>query len=122
MKINRAPAFGGYYVAVVPPQVSHDLQNDPDWIDSANAGEPDRRFRGELRTYAGVKFVEHTNPYLEDGTGAEGTYAVATARLGPHLPDLRARPGRVRGPVDRGRVRRTTRGSSSSTARTRPTR
>lgn len=79
LKINRAPAFGGYYVAVVPPQVSHDLQNDPDWIDSANAGEPDRRFRGELRTYAGVRFVEHTNPYLEDGTGDEGTYAVATA-------------------------------------------
>lgn len=75
LKINRAPMFNGYYVAVIPPQVSHDLQNDPDWIDASNHGDPTRRFRGELKTFAGCRFVEHTNPHVEDATGTEGAYA-----------------------------------------------
>lgn len=75
LKLNRAPMWGGYYVGIVPPQVSHDLQNDPDWIDSANWGDPSRRFRGELKTYAGCRFVENTNAFIEDGTGTEGVYA-----------------------------------------------
>lgn len=75
LKINRAPSFQGYYVAVIPPHVSHDLQNDPDWIDAANHGDIGRRFRGELKTYAGCRFVEHTNPHVEDATGTEGTFS-----------------------------------------------
>lgn len=75
LKINRAQMFAGYYVAVIPPQVAHDLQNDPDWIDASNYGDPTRRFRGELKTFAGCRFVEHTNPHVEDATGSEGTYA-----------------------------------------------
>ena len=78
LKLNRAPTFNGYYIAVVPPQIAHDLQNDIDWVDASNAGDPERRFRGELSSYAGIKFVEHTNPFLEDGTGTEGTFATAT--------------------------------------------
>lgn len=77
LKINRAPAFNGYYIAVIPPQVSHDLQGDNDWIDASNHGEPDRRFRGELKTFAGCRFVEHTNPFVEDAEGVEGTFSNA---------------------------------------------
>lgn len=79
LKINRAPTFQGNYIAVIPPQVSADLQNDPDWIDAANYGDPARRFRGEIKTIYGCRFVEHTNPHMEDLTGAEHTYAVAAA-------------------------------------------
>lgn len=77
LKINRAPTFSGMYVAVVPPQVSGDLQNDPDWIDAVNYGDPSRRFRGEIKSYAGCRFVEATNPFQEDCTGTEGVYASA---------------------------------------------
>ncbi len=77
LKINRAPMISGHYVAVIPPQVSHDLQNDPDWQDASNYGDPTRRFRGELKTYAGCRFVEHTNPHVEDAAGTEGTFSLA---------------------------------------------
>lgn len=84
LKINRATTFGGSYVAVIGPQVAHDLQNDPDWIDSRNYGSPESRFRGELGKYAGVRFVEQTNSFLESSAGSEGTWAVtgsATTQL-----------------------------------------
>lgn len=74
LKLNRAPTWSGYYVAIVPPQISRDLQNDPDWIDAANYGATEKRFKGELGRMYGVRFVEHTNPFIEDGTGTEGVY------------------------------------------------
>ncbi len=74
LKLNRAPTFNGMYVAAIPPQVSADLQNDPDWIDAANWGDPERRFRGEIKTFAGCRFVEHTNAFVEDAAGTEGYY------------------------------------------------
>lgn len=77
--INRAPKFGDRYVAIIPPQVAYDLQNDPDWIDAANYGDPSRRFRGELKDMYGCRFVEQTNPFQEDATGTEGTFAVAAS-------------------------------------------
>lgn len=80
LKINRSPMFGGYYVAVICPQVGYDMQNDPDWIDAANWGDPTRRFRGELKTYAGCRFVEATNPMVEDATGTEGVYSVPASQ------------------------------------------
>lgn len=77
LKINRAPQFGGYYVAVIPPQVSYDLQNDPDWIDASNYGDPARRFKGELKTMHGCRFVEHTNPFIADGASTEHAFSNA---------------------------------------------
>jgi N4-gp56 family major capsid protein len=74
LKINRAPTFGGFYVAAICPQVSADLQNDPDWIDAANWGDPGRRFKSEIKTFAGCRFVEHTNPFVEDTAGSEYSY------------------------------------------------
>lgn len=81
LKINRAPTFGGMYVAAIPPQTSGDLQNDPDWIDASNYGDPQRRFKSEVKTFAGCRFVEHTNPFTEDSNGTEYVYVNnATAR------------------------------------------
>lgn len=78
LKVNRAPTFaGGMYVAAICPQNAADLQNDPDWIDAANWGDPDRRFKGEIKNFAGCRFVEHTNPFIQDVTGTEYVYAGA---------------------------------------------
>lgn len=78
LKIARAPTIGGMYVAIIPPQTAGDLQNDPDWIDAANWGDPQRRFRGEVKNFAGLRFVEHTNPFIEDASGTEGYFAGTT--------------------------------------------
>lgn len=79
LEINRAPAWGGNYVGVIPSQVAHDIQNDPDWIDANNYKGNDARFRGELGMFGNVRFVKHTNPYQEDGGGSEGTFAIAAS-------------------------------------------
>lgn len=74
LKLNRAPTFGGQYVAAICPQVSGDLQNDPDWIDASNYGDPTRRFKMEVKTFAGCRFVEHTNPFTENCAGTEHVF------------------------------------------------
>lgn len=74
LKIGRATGWQGYFMAVVPPQVSHDIQNDPDWAEAQNYAGSDARFRGELGRWAGCRFVEHTNPFVELSGGTEGTY------------------------------------------------
>lgn len=75
-KLARATGWGGYFVALICPQIAYDMQNDPDWIDASNFGDPQARFKGELKTYAGCRFVEHTNPMITDASsGALGTYA-----------------------------------------------
>ncbi len=74
---NRARHWGGDYVGVICPEMSFDLQNDPDWIDASNYGKPDQRFKGELGKYGNVRFVMSTNPFQESGLGSEGTFAIA---------------------------------------------
>jgi N4-gp56 family major capsid protein len=70
LKINRAPSFGGKYVAAIPMQVTYDLQNDPDWLEVNKRAQPSRIFNGEIGEYGGVKFVEHSNPFRESTTAA----------------------------------------------------
>jgi N4-gp56 family major capsid protein len=78
LKVNRAPTFGGYYVAVLPPQVSRDVMEDGDWIEASKYGAPNQLFKGELGRMDGIRFVEATNPFIENGSGgAEGTFAAS---------------------------------------------
>ncbi len=72
LKINRGKPFGGAYVAVVPPHVSRDLQNDDNWIWADRYAGSTKIFKGELGMLNGVRYVEATNPFIENAT--EGTY------------------------------------------------
>lgn len=72
LKINRARKIGGYYVGVIPPQTSRDLMDDDDWLKSAEYSDVEKLYKGELGRIHGVRFVEATNPFIEDET--EGTY------------------------------------------------
>jgi len=74
LKINRARKIGGRYVGVICPQVSSDLQNDPRWVEVNNYASGTRIFNGELGEFRGCRFVEATNPFIEDSTGSEGTH------------------------------------------------
>lgn len=74
LKINRAAGWGGYYMAAICPQVARDLQNDGDWLLTHQYAADENIFKGEIGKWAGIRFVEHTNPFIEDSTNAEGTY------------------------------------------------
>ena len=75
LKVNRAPKFGGKYVCVIPPQVSHDFMQDEDWLSASKYGSVTQLFKGELGELDGVRYVEATNPFIEDDT--LGTYDAA---------------------------------------------
>lgn len=77
LKINRAMGWSGYFMAVVCPQVSRDLQNDGDWLLTHQYAQDEAVFKGEIGKWAGVRFVEHTNPFKEQSGGTEGTYSTA---------------------------------------------
>lgn len=70
---ERAPkARGGTYVAVTPPQVLFDLEQDTKFIDAGTRGTSEGLFTGEMGTWYGVRIIRGTQPWVENAT--EGTY------------------------------------------------
>lgn len=71
--INKAPRIQGGYVCIVPEQVAHDLQQDPDWIWAKTYGDGGKNLlNGELGMLDAVRYVRSTEPFIEAGT--QGTY------------------------------------------------
>lgn len=64
LKNNKAPQFvrngKGYYVAVVSPNTTFDLQSDPVWQDVSKYANTEQLFTGEIGKLFGVIFVEST--------------------------------------------------------------
>ncbi len=75
LKINRSPKIGGAYAGIIAPQISRDMMNDPDWLEAHRYQDAVKIFNGELGRLHGIRFVEATNPWIEDE--AEGTYDAA---------------------------------------------
>jgi N4-gp56 family major capsid protein len=73
LKINRAPMINGSYVCIAPPQVTRDLMNDDDWLQAHKYSDVQPLYKGEVGSFHGTRFVEDTNPYIEDD-GTKGTY------------------------------------------------
>ena len=76
LRVNRAPKFGGDYVAVIPPQGSYDFFNDPKWVDVSKYAAAKQIFKGELGYWYGVRIVEAGNPFVESSAedGTEGAF------------------------------------------------
>lgn len=72
LKQQRAPTFGGYYAAVLAPEVTRDLQLDNAWVTVSQYADAERIFRGEVGRYFGARVVEATNPFRE--SAVQGTY------------------------------------------------
>ena len=49
---------GGYYVAVIHPDVAEDLRNDVAWLDAHKYAEPEELFSGQIGRLHGVRFLE----------------------------------------------------------------
>ena len=66
LRVNNARPSGGYFTAVMAPEVARDLMNDDDWLEASKYGSPDQLFRGEVGRYMGVRVVTTTNPYRQN--------------------------------------------------------
>lgn len=86
LKNNRAPTFGGKYVAHLPPQLVRDLLEDANFREVVRQNHADRIFKGEIGEYYGVRVVENTNPFIEENT--EGTYDAAFGGAGTNTTGL----------------------------------
>ncbi len=77
LKTAKVPTINGGYVAIVSPQVLHDIRQDTDWVTAAtrvNGGQA--LYKREAISLDGVRYVEQTNPFQET---VYGTYSASGA-------------------------------------------
>ncbi len=60
LKTQNAEKINGDYVAIIHPDVSYDLMNDPEWKYPHQYADPKEIYEGEIGKVAGVRFVEST--------------------------------------------------------------
>lgn len=60
LKAQNAEKIRGSYVAIIHPDVSYDLMNDPNWKYPNQYADPSHIFEGEIGRIEGVRFVEST--------------------------------------------------------------
>ena len=87
LKKNRAKKFDrpgnrGYFVAIVGPDATYDLQDDPDWKAVASYQSAEKIYDGEIGKLYGVVFVETTEAKIFAGGGAGGIDIASTAVFG----------------------------------------
>ncbi len=72
LRVNKAPKLRGKYVCLLPPQVMQDLCTDSRYETAFQGRGNDGVYKGQIGELDGFRFVEHTNPFIEDET--YGTY------------------------------------------------
>ena len=86
LKKNRAPQFvrggKGYYVAIVGPETTYDLQSDPIWQDVSKYSAAEQIYDGEIGKLFGVIFVETTQAKIFEDAGTDGRDVGATFVFG----------------------------------------
>lgn len=75
LKVSKAPKINGEYVCVIPPQLTHDLRKDTDWLEAAKYSSVKHLYKDEIGSLDGVRYVEATNPFIEGST--YGTFSAA---------------------------------------------
>lgn len=79
LKVNKAPKKNGFYVAIVGPQVAHDVQQDSRWLNVHTYSANTELFNGEIGKLDGIRYVETNNVWGESAT--EGTRDTATPTI-----------------------------------------
>lgn len=60
LKNNKAKRIKGYYVGIIHPDISYDLQDDDAWVEASKYAGSEQLFTGEIGKVHGVRFVETT--------------------------------------------------------------
>lgn len=79
---NNAQRFDEYWVAVVHPNTSYDIQGASEWINTREYSDPKDLYSGELGMLYGVRFVQTTNAKVFTGAGAAGIDVYGTLVFG----------------------------------------
>lgn len=79
LRKSKATTFeDGDFITVLSPEVSYDLVQHAKWEEPAKYAGAKQIFKRELGRLYGVRYVECTNPYLEDNNNdTEGSYNAA---------------------------------------------
>ena len=67
LKTQNAEKINGSYVAIIHPDISYDLMNDPQWQNVKTYCDPKDMYEGEVGRIAGVRFVETTEAKIFRG-------------------------------------------------------
>lgn len=59
-KKNARKFSDGYYHAIIDPDMTYDLTNDPQWQDVAKYAKPEQMLKGEIGKMHGFRFMEAT--------------------------------------------------------------
>lgn len=83
LKAQDAPMLdGGYYAAIIHPNVAYDLMRDPEWIDWQKHTSPEHMYNGEIGRISNVVFFESTEAKIFEGGGASSANVYATLIIG----------------------------------------
>ena len=88
LKSQNAEKIGGAYVAIIHPDVSYDLMNDPSWKYPNQYADPAHIFEGEIGKIEGVRFIESSEAkifHAEDLAEDSRTLQVAEAVSNTHF-------------------------------------
>lgn len=83
LKRQNAPKIDGSYVAIVHPDVAHDIMSEKDgWVDVNKYSNAEKIFEGEIGKIAGIRVVENTEAKIFMGGGASSGNVYSTLVLG----------------------------------------
>lgn len=80
LKNQNAKKINGSYVAIIHPDVSFDLTEDPKW-EAVKTYDPSDLYEGEIGRLHGVRFVETTEAKVWENAGANGKSVYSTLVL-----------------------------------------
>ncbi len=78
LKVMNAEPINGDYVAIIHPDCTYDLTNDPDWKAPHQYKDTTELYSGEIGKIAGCRFVETTEAKKFINAGASGRDVYAT--------------------------------------------
>ena len=81
LKVQNADKIGDSFVAIIHPDVTYDLTNDPDWKAPHQYVDTDHMYTGEIGKIAGVRFVETTEAKIWANAGSGGKSVYSTLVL-----------------------------------------
>lgn len=82
LKRQNTPKINGDYVAIVHPDVAHDIMGSEEWIDVNKYSNATNIFEGEIGKIAGIRFIENTEAKIFKQAGANSANVYSTLILG----------------------------------------